>query len=206
MSFTEAKQDGIPITKDGRGFDQYHPPCHICGASINSWNYIRGAVYTCRDCKQLLVEKKLQEDSGKEKKLETAIKRVSKVADIKKYDKAVSWMRKNIDQKGWFQSTEEIMVAMELIRRGVKAYHQVKIYEYSVDFVLPDYKVILEVDGSIYHGKDRLKQQDMRDEVVSDKMGDGWQVVRISTDCINMNITKLMLAIKKVLSQRKCAH
>ena len=98
------------------------------------------------------------------------------------------------------------MVAMELIRRGVKAYHQVKIYEYSVDFVLPDYKVILEVDGSIYHGKDRLKQQDMRDEVVSDKMGDGWQVVRISTDCINMNITKLMLAIKKVLSQRKCAH
>lgn len=206
MSYAEAKQDGIPITKDSRGFDQYHPPCHICGESINSWNYIRGAVYTCRDCKQLLVEQKLQGDSGKEKKLETAIKRISKVADIKKYDKAVSWIRKNIDHKGWFQSTEEIMVAMELIRRGIKAHHQVRIYEYSVDFVLPDYKVILEVDGSIYHGKDKLKQQILRDEVVSDKMGDGWQVVRISTDCINMNVTKLMPAIKKVLNPRKSAH
>ena len=206
MSYAEAKQDGIPMTRDSRGFLQYHPPCHICGESINSWDYIRGAVYTCKDCKQLLVEYKLQENSGKEKKLETAIKRISKVTDIEKYDKAIAWMRKNIDHQGWFQSTEEIMVAMELIRRGVKAYHQVKIYEYSVDFVLPDYKVILEVDGSIYHGKDRLKQQDIRDEVVSDKMGDGWQVVRIPTDCINMNITKLMSAIKKVLNQRKCAH
>lgn len=206
MSYAEAEQDSIPMTKDCRGFWQYHPPCHICGASINSWNYIRGAVYTCRDCKQLLVEKKLQEDSGKEKKLETAIKRVSKVADIKKYDKAISWMRKNLDHRGWFQSTEEIMVAMELIRRGVKAYHQVKIFEYSVDFVLPEYKVILEVDGSIYHGKDKLKQQDLRDEIVSHKMGEGWQVVRISTDCINMNVTKLMPAIKKVLNQRKSAH
>lgn len=138
--------------------------------------------------------------------MKTAIKRVSKMADIQKYNKAISWIRKNIDHKGWFQSTEEIMVAMELIRRGVKAHHQVRIYEYSVDFVLPEYKVILEVDGRIYHGKDKLKQQIMRDEAVSNKMGAGWQVVRISTDCINMNVTKLISAIKKVLQKRKCAH
>jgi len=48
------------------------------------------------------------------------------------------------------------MVALELVRHSIQAHHQVRIFEYSVDFVMPEYKVVLEADGTIFHGKEKL--------------------------------------------------
>lgn len=214
MSYNEALEDGIPI-KSGQGNfvkTLYYPPCHYCSQPVQSWTYIRGMKYACPECRTEAVRQRREEDNdiaalGREKKLETAIKRVSAVADISKYEKAIAYIRDNLDKSGWFQSTEEIMVAMELIRCGVKAYHQVKVYEYHVDFVLPDMKVILEIDGPIYHSRDKEKKQQIRDDVIRYKFGEGWEVIRIKTDCINMNISKLMPAIRTVLRRRKkCAR
>ena len=99
------------------------------------------------------------------------------------------------------------MVALELARRGVNAHHQVKVFEYTVDFVLPEMKVVLEIDGAPYHGKDRQKYQQTRDDVIKWKLGDGWEVIRINTDNINTNITKLIPGIRAVLnSRKKCAR
>ena len=95
------------------------------------------------------------------------------------------------------------MVALELVRRGVKAHHQVKIFDYSVDFILPDMKVALEIDGKLFHGKDRLEYQTKRDEAIANKLGDGWEIIRITTDNINMNVTKLITGINAVLKRRK---
>lgn len=95
------------------------------------------------------------------------------------------------------------MVAMELIRKGVKAHHQVKVYNYSVDFVLPDLKVALEIDGKLYHGKDKEKYSEERDMLICDKLGEGWEIIHIDTDNINRNVTKLMVAINAVLRRRK---
>ncbi len=75
-------------------------------------------------------------------------------------------------------------------------------FEYSVDFVLPEYKVALEVDGTIFHGKEKLRQQQLRDEAVIWKLGCGWEVIRISTDNINTNITKIVPAIEAVIEKR----
>ena len=145
--------------------------------------------------------------SRKQKKLNNAIKRISAVTDISKYENAIAYVSQNLNRPRWFQSTEEIMVALELLKCGVRANHQVRIFEYRVDYVLPDLKVVLEVDGPIYHGKDKARQQQTRDDVIRWKLGAEWEIVRISTECINMNITRLMPAIKEVLRRRKkCAH
>lgn len=207
MSYPEAKEDGIH-TEIHKGYTWYYPPCKICGAPVPSWNYVRGTPYTCPECRKLLVEGELRQKDEqvlgkKEKRLNRAIKRISKVADIEKYSKAIETVRKNLDRPQWFQSTEEIMTAMELVRRGVKAYHQVKVYDYRVDFVLPDYKVALEIDGELYHGRDREASSRIRDEAIANKFGDGWEVIHIRTENINMNVTRLLPAIKAVLKRRK---
>lgn len=207
MSYQDAIKDRIPVEKDGKGFNWYYPPCRICGTPVASWSYIRGTQYVCQECRRELVilehQTRLDADSDKKlKKLKTAIKRISDKTDIKPYKNAIEWVEKNLYKNGWFQSTEEIMTALELIRRNVQAHHQVRVYDYFVDFVLPDYKAVLEIDGKLFHGKDREERERIRDEVVADKFGDGWEVIHIDTDNINMNITKLIPAIKAVLKER----
>nr|DAK40788.1 MAG TPA: Very-short-patch-repair endonuclease [Caudoviricetes sp.] len=210
MSYREAIEDGIPIKSSAGHFSQggYYPPCHYCGQPVYSWAYQRGVKYTCPECRETVIRLKREDTTeiatnDKLKRLNHAIKRVSAITDIKLYEKAIAFIRNHIDRPGWFQSTEEIMVAMELIRCHVKAHHQVKVYEYRVDFVLEDMKVILEIDGPIYHGKDKERYQQIRDDAIQRKFGEGWEVIRIKTDCINMNITKLLPGIRAVLEKRK---
>jgi len=207
MSWREALEDGIPIVKDSSKYSCYHPPCHICGAPVYSWSYIRGTQYTCNDCRTELVRQIREEGNAistdkKKKKLDDAVKRISKVADTTLYEDAISLIKHNLNRSGWYQSTEEIMVALELIHRGVKAHHQVRIFEYWVDFILPDMKVALEIDGKIYHGKDKLEYQSIRDDAIIYKLGEGWEMIRITTDNINKNVTKLIPGIKAVLARR----
>lgn len=51
MSWKEAKEDGIRIGKKN-GFTCYYPPCHVCGAPVYSWSYVRGKTYTCGECRK----------------------------------------------------------------------------------------------------------------------------------------------------------
>ena len=209
MSFFEAKEDGVPtIQRPGYGIPTYYPPCYLCRQPVKSANYIRGRQYLCTVCRQEInvfekSEKKFAATEQKERKLERAVKRIAKVTDIRRYDAAIDYVRKNICCAGWFQSTEEIMTAMELYRRGVKFHHQVKVFDYYIDFVLDDMKVLLEIDGSIYHGKDRASKEEKRDNVLQWRFGSEWQIIHISTDYINMNVTKLMAGIRAVLKKRK---
>ena len=208
MSWHEAIEDGIPVAKDSAKRSCYYPPCHICGEPVYSWSYIRGCQYTCKGCKTELVRQAREERSAigtgkKKEKLKTAIKRISKVTNIAPYEDAIRLVEKNLNKRGWYQSTEEIMVALELIRCGVKSFHQVKIFEYTVDFILPDLKVALEIDGKIYHGKDKLEYQSQRDDAITYKLGEGWEMIRIFTDNINQNVTKLIPGINAILKSRK---
>jgi very-short-patch-repair endonuclease len=138
----------------------------------------------------------------KQKKLQNAIKRISRVANIAHYSHAIHRVEQCLDKAGWFQSTEEIMVALELIRCGVKAHHQVRIFDYTVDFILPDLKVALEIDGIVFHGRDKIKYQSVRDNVIIYKLGEGWEMLRITTDNINKNVTNLLPAIHTILARR----
>ena len=208
MSYLEAKEDGIPFKE--KPFEQtvYYPPCRFCGAPVCSWSYLRNIKYACPECRKEAVaqeraEKEQMDLTGKERKLDNAVKRIPKMNDITQYETALGLVRERLNRRGWFQSTEEIMVALELARRGVKAHHQVKIFEYTVDFILPKMKVVLEIDGVPYHGKDRQKYQQTRDDVIKWKLGDDWEVIRISTDNINTNVTKLLPGIRAVLNGRK---
>ena len=204
MSYYDAIHDNIPMGTDRLGFKCYYPPCFYCGESVFSWSYVRCSRYVCDKCRQAILDRQLNENVGaKEKRLNNAVKRISKVSKIENYEKGIRWVRSHLDHSRWFQSTEEIMVALELIRQNVKAYHQVKVFDYYVDFVLPEMKVALEIDGRIYHSADKRKKENIRDELIVDKLGEDYEMIRIQADNINLNVTKLLPAIRAVLKRRK---
>lgn len=206
MSFIEAKEDGVRYAKNGR-MTSYYPLCSICGKEVHSLSYIRGLRYTCKECKteQYLSDKERSAEiskAEKEKKFENAVKRMQKMGcHGKPYWKAAQTVRSNLGRDQWFESTEEIMVAIELVRSKVKTRHQVKFGRYRADFVLPEEKVVLEVDGRIFHAGKAEKER-LRDELIVLALGPGWEVIRIGDDLINQRINRLLPAIKKVKERR----
>ena len=208
MGRIDAINDKIPISKDKYGFTVFCPLCHICGAPVQTWVYQKDLKYTCRRCRGIkAVVKKVRSNiistEKKDKKLEIAIKRISKVASITNYEKAYAVVKKYINRDGWFQSTEEIMTALELVRRKIKVRHQIQISKYSADFLLPDLKVVLDIDGKPFHGVERAEKEKKRDEFIVQQLGEGWKVIRIDTEYINTNVTRLVPAIKAILESRR---
>lgn len=208
MGYHEAVKDGIKMGRDSRGFSVYYPLCGICGQPTYSPTYLSHHNYTCRECKESATIDAIEYAAEvrvetKTKKLDEAIKRISRVADIDKYQRGIEWITNNLDKPFWFESTEEIMVALELIKCGIKANHQVKVLKFRVDFVLPEEKIILEIDGVPFHGKDRKGYEQERDKAIISTFGDEWDVIRISTDHINKNITKLIAAVKAMKNGRQ---
>lgn len=204
MGYQDALRDGIAVRKTSDGFDGYYPPCSICGTPVYSWSYISGTKYICNECRKEMVRQYRKDhiETAKDKKFSEAVKRIRKVADIDKYESAIKSVQKSLHHEGWFQSTEEIMTAIELMHCGCKVYPQVKVFDYKVDFVIPEMKVALEIDGELFHQKSKDKQAAIRDEIISDKLG-GYEVIHIPASNINTNVTRLMPAIKAVIRNRK---
>lgn len=204
MSYLEAMEDGIPKI---RGC--YEITCSVCGTEkIRSRSYSRQKKYTCHDCKCIRDGIK-NEDTAmrKEIKFAKAIDNIeATVGDLEPYRDAIEKVKKSLHHTSWFRSTEEIMVAIELLKNGVKAIHQQKIGKYKVDFVLPDYKVLLEIDGKPFHNSDTRAAEGMRDGSIILTMGLDWEMVRIDTGRINKDITKLLPSIQTILDNRKLAR
>ena len=88
------------------------------------------------------------------------------------------------------------------VKNNIKARHQVKLGRYKADFVLPDEKIVLEVDGVLYHNKNTEQKEQIRDNLICLALGSEWDVIRISDELINTNITRLVPAFRKVKENR----
>lgn len=206
MSYYEAIEHGVRHIRKGRT-TFYFPACHICGAEVESMSYIPGNKYTCKACKakNYLSDKEKRIDNNaeaKERKFDNAVGRIEKrIKRIEDYEDAIRKVREKLHRDGWFDSTEEIMAAIELVKNGIRTRHQVKLGRYRADFVLPDLKVVLEIDGSIYHFNKTEKER-LRDELIVLALGADWEVIRVSDELVNQNITRLVPAIKKLQKER----
>ena len=199
MGIKLAMENGVKYRNEGR-LTFYTVKCAICGESFEHirYNPIHVNNYKCKTCK---TNEKIIDDgvlyANKEARFERAVMRVeSKVKSIEPYQKAIAIIRKNLHTKGWFNSTEEIMVALELLKNKIKIIPQQKIGKYRIDYAIPEMKVLLEVDGAVFH-HDKISEG-IRDGNVLLQIGVDWDIVRINTDLINKDITKLVQAIKEV--------
>ena len=211
MGYLEAKEDGIKMVKQRNGSTAYYPKCHLCNNEMFTMTYLKNVKYTCKECKLInhLSDRETRVSDNyeaKERKFERALRRLQRMDIVihGEYKDAADKIHNELHKIGLFDSTEEIITAIELEKNNIKYRHQVRFgTRYRVDFVLDDEKVILEVDGRLFHTKENLKRDNLRDDLILLNLGTDWEVVRITDDLINQNIKKLLPAIKKIKEKRK---
>lgn len=200
--YCNALFDGIEIRDCGDGFYKYKVKCAKCGKDIWRNSYTRGANYICDYCKkQIRSEKRLQE-----------IKSDSRTINEKRFDKAVDNLRKQgIDLDEYanvieiaksrmfdYGSTQEVMFAIEVLKRKYKISPQTKVGKYRIDFAIPTIKLLVEVDGHPFHSDDITTN--FRDNEINAMTLQKWKIVHIPTSIIDKDVKK---AVDIVLSNRK---
>ena len=149
--------------------------------------------------------KKEEDHKTRTAKLEKVINKLKSRGTFAKYETAITKARQMIDDGGHiFDSTEEIEAAIVMLEEGINFRHQVRFGKrYVADFVLDDMKVVLEIDGDIFHGESRMASQQIRDDLIVAALGPEWEIVRIKTSTLNQNMAKLPKALRAVLKKRE---
>lgn len=168
-------------------------PCDVCGALTETVNYGRAKRYVCWKCQDKRVRHKKEvekawfeviEEKG-EARFNKAIDRIEKqVKNIGKYERAIRIARQAQHKYG---SVPEAMVAIELIRLGYSIIPQQKVGRYRVDFYIPKYKIVIEVDGAIYH----QKPTNNREATIQLSFGLDAKIIHIPAELISKDIRKL---------------
>lgn len=103
-----------------------------------------------------------------------------------------------------FQSSAEMIAAIQLLKQRVRAKAQYKILRYRVDFLLPNLKTVLEVDGNLH--KYKIKKDSNRDIAIMaelNKDDEGWEIVRIPSKYIEENVRQLVPAILAMRKEKR---
>jgi very-short-patch-repair endonuclease len=112
------------------------------------------------------------------------------------YDVSQAVLDKALSDYGKFQSSHEMVAAMELIRNKIQTKVQATVNKNRVDFMLPELCVVLEIDG--YMHKYKVGNDSKRDVAIRNELGPEWEVVRIPTKYIEQNIKMLVPAIEQI--------
>ena len=199
MGLKEAIKNKIRFAEiPGRGII-YYPKCHLCGAEVSAKSYNERRQYVCNRCKGITKELKDEERVyKKEIRFARALDRLENmVGDLTPYERAINLVKANLHRPGYFASTEEILMAFELIKNNIQVIHNQKIKRYRADFVLPDLKIVLEVDGEKYHNSSTREREGIRDGEIILMLGLDWRIVRVPTAYINKDVRKTMLLLKR---------
>lgn len=181
---------GISRHYEGRRL-VYEIPCQSCGRIIRTSQFSKSKTYLCNYCKGILKEKeKIEIDTCGTKheiRFQKAIKNIEEqVLDFDKYSSAISTARKRIDK---YASIPEAMVAIELLKNKFSIIPQQSIGKYKVDFVLPKQKIVLEVDGEVYHTN--KENEAKRDLFIYKSLGFDWKIIHLPAKMVQNNIAKL---------------
>ena len=190
--YLDALTDGIDLV-DIRGHKLYSIPCEICGRKILRTQYSKKRSYVCDYCKGKIKKKQacLIPDvrTKRERRFDNAVKEIAKqVPDIGEYARAIKIAESRCEK---FGSIPEAMVAIELVRLGYKIIPQQKLGKYHVDFLMPDEKIVIEVDGELYH-----REKTPRIGEIQIMLGLDWKIINIPAELIRKNIQKLSDCIK----------
>jgi very-short-patch-repair endonuclease len=196
------------IKVDHENIENNFFPCWNCGIPIATIINKPHARLFCPECKE-------EYESTKENNLKKYIKLKTEIM----FERALRMLEKQfvnmynyidaaevvrnfaLEHPERFGSSHEMVAAMELIRQEIKIKTQHKILNHRVDFLLPDLKVILEIDG--YMHQHRKIKDSKRDIKIRNELGHDWEIVRIPTKYIEQNITALLEAIKGVYKYKQ---
>lgn len=201
ISDIDAKKDGIRVTIEGdqftRTYKAYHIICEHCGQEYVKRQYNSDKEHLCDKCKHYKTRTiKAKERAKNEEELlkyhtKNEIKYEKAIAEMKKqvkwdsdYEKSAEIARKAVEKYG---SIPEMMVAIELAYLHKPFIPQQRVCRYRVDFLIPREYIILEIDGGVYH----TKQKENREAVIQLSLGLDWKILHVPAELIRADIKKL---------------
>lgn len=195
-----------------------HKKCWLCGAEATEFPTLwSGTAFDktpysqrayCKACAEKQA-KDLRESKAQyirlRKKLmfERAVRMFERQdVDVYEYEEAIKavqdFSEKNPDK---FDSAEEMLAAVILIDNEINIGIGKQVGKYTVDILLPDLFVMLEIDGQTHRGK--VYYDNERDKELRVILGGKWEVVRIKTEYIQQNAEMLVEAIKAIYAEKK---
>lgn len=137
--------------------------------------------------------------------IDKASKRLSKIKSI--YNKenlniATSKVKKRV-YKGidWFDSSLEAMLAIQMTFSGIEYESQKNIGRLKADFVIPEAKTVLEVDGELYHQD--CEKENNRDKKILKRLGKDWKIIHLNEDTIPYRTNDLINRLDFVFQMRE---
>lgn len=211
MSDEQLKLLGVSRTKDRFGKTQYLVPCAICGTPVGMRVFTTEKIIKCEFCKKEIAKRrKAKVEAAREELLTTLAEELeTDYTHLKRFEKgttkfgkpyydAIDVARKAIDK---FDSVPEVVACIELVYIGARFIVHQKVGDFTVDFCLPKEKVVIEIDGSLYHAD--ADSEAMRDYAIKNMLGDGWIVRHIPSDAVMRNHTVFGTAMKRMLNNRR---
>lgn len=185
----EAKEDGVYLVDGWLAI-----PCEICGGTLFKTEYSRKRQYICDRCKKKIkaltevdivaLTSKQDAIEKRESRFAKAVERIKKqVEDFDSYKSSIKVASTRMDRYG---SIPEAMAAIELLKNKYKIIPQQKIGNTRVDFCLPDNKLVIEIDGSLYHTD--MNKEIRRDANIKYCLGQDWTILHYPADKVSRNI------------------
>lgn len=173
--------------------------CVMCGKDYE--DNTRGS-YKCPECeKKLALVKKLEMLNKAENKL-TRISGKHRMKNGIDVSKEICLVRKRVmNGIDKFSSLQEAMVAIQLEKQNIKYESQKEINGKTVDFLLPELKIILEIDGELYHTDEN--QEFLRDRQIMRGIGEKYEIVHIEADSVPRYTWNLKESLVYIVEERK---
>lgn len=173
--------------------------CVMCGKDYE--NNVRKS-YKCPQCDQkLMIVKKLEMIDKAENKLTRVSGRHRMKKNIDLSEEVQKIRNRIINKIDRFSSSQEVMVAIQLEHQNIKYESQKEINGKKVDFYLPELKIILEIDGELYHTD--TDKEFLRDRTIMYGVGEDYEIVHIETESVPRYTRNLKEALPYIVDQRK---
>ena len=211
LSNEELAVFGVKRSANKYGKRTYEVPCDVCGKTIRTRTYNTSNVYRCYSCesKRAVDNNKIKKLAKERLELEESREQGVDFIHYHRFESAVE----NLNPKYFFaiqeaekfkekfDSVPEVIAFVELLYIGARVIPHQKVGSYTVDFYLPDEKVIVEVDGSLYHSN--LDKEFRRDLVLKNTLGGDWVVKHIPAETLKSNHALFGRTMKKFLDDRR---
>lgn len=172
--------------------------CIFCGTLLDEENKNK---YACNDClnKFNILKQLTKADNAREKISKATQKYLRRKYDYQEERDNVAL--KMLKDGFVFKSTDEMCFAMQLEKEKIRYFPNYKIGNYSVDFLLPDMKRIIEIDGEIYHTNEN--KEFIRERSIMSMVGEEYEIIRIPASYVpNFIIKNLREIVEFIVDKR----
>lgn len=211
LSDAELAVFGVKRIERDSQYNRYIVPCAVCGKPVKSKKFGTNIVIRCDSCItkeakvkydfKKLVKKNSEKVTAKESgidyehyhRFESAVESFGV-----EYYYAIQQASKVVKK---FDSIPEVIACIELLHIGARVIPHQKVGSFTVDFCLPDEKVVIEIDGLLYH-KDADKEY-RRDYALKNMLGDNWVIKHIPAEAVKKDHELFGQSMKRYLDDRR---